>query len=234
MKCTLLCIHGWPMTSATFSSLADELCDINVVAPDLPGFGDTPDDGFDHSLDAYADYVSAIAESIDGDIHLVGLSMGGKIAMKLAARKPMWLRSLILVAPSYPDATIVPAEALTSQLAAFADVDALTALVSGWTSDTAPLVAWAQLASRDAYAWWLTDGRPADIADVIGDISVPTLVLHGENDPLRTPDALREQVVDRLPNAELMVVAGASHCIQMDQPHETALVIREWLGRQRG
>jgi pimeloyl-ACP methyl ester carboxylesterase len=60
------------------------------------------------------------------------------------------------------------------------------------------------------------------------------LVLHGENDPLRTPDALREQVVDRLPNAELMVVAGASHCIQMDQPHETALVIREWLGRQRG
>jgi pimeloyl-ACP methyl ester carboxylesterase len=110
--------------------------------------------------------VADLFESIDGDIHLVGLSMGGKIAMKLAARKPMWLRSLILVAPSYPDATIVPAEALTSQLAAFADVDALTALVSGWTSDTAPLVAWAQLASRDAYAWWLTDGRPADIADV--------------------------------------------------------------------
>ena len=222
------------MTSATFSSLADELCDINVVAPDLPGFGDTPDDGFDHSLDAYADYVSAIAESIDGDIHLLGLSMGGKIAMKLAARKPMWLRSLILVAPSYPDATIVPAEALTSQLAAFADVDGLTALVSEWASDPAPLVAWAQLASRDAFAWWLTDGRPADIANGIGDISVPTLVLHGENDPLRTPDALRERLVDQIAGSEMRVIEGASHCIQMDQPHETALVIREWLGRQRG
>ena len=222
------------MTSATFSSLADELCDITVVAPDLPGFGGTADDGFEHSLDAYADYVSGIAESIDGDIHLLGLSMGGKIAMKLAARQPMWLRSLILLAPSYPDATIVPAEALTSQLAAFADVDALTVLVSEWASDTAPLVAWAQLASRDAFAWWLTDGRTADIANGIGDIRVPTLVLHGENDPLRTSDALRERVVDRIAGCELHVIEGAAHCIQMDQPHETALVIREWLGRQRG
>jgi pimeloyl-ACP methyl ester carboxylesterase len=231
---TLLCIHGWPMTSATFSSLADALTDINVVAPDLPGFGDTPDDGFEHSLNAFADYVSAIAEGIPGEVHLLGLSMGGKIAMQLAARQPMWLRSLILLAPSYPDATIVPAEALTLQLAAFADADALTALVSGWASDTAPLVAWAKLASRDAYAWWLSDGRPADIANGIGDISVPTLVLHGENDPLRTPDALRERLVDRIAGCELHVIEGAAHCIQMDQPHETALVIREWLGRQRG
>jgi pimeloyl-ACP methyl ester carboxylesterase len=231
---TLLCIHGWPMSSATFSSLADELPDINVVATDLPGFGGTPDDGFDHSLDAYADYVSAIAESIDGDIHLLGLSMGGKIAMEIAARQPMWLRSLILLAPSYPDATIVPPEALASQQAAFADVDALTALVSGWASDTAPLVAWAQIASRDAYAWWLTAGRPADISNVVANINVPTLILHGENDPLRTSDALRERVADRIAGSEMRVIEGAAHCIQMDQPHETALVIREWLGRQSG
>jgi pimeloyl-ACP methyl ester carboxylesterase len=43
-----------------------------------------------------------------------------------------------------------------------------------------------------------------------------------------------ERVVDRIAGSELRVIEGASHCIQMDQPHETALVIREWLGRQRG
>ena len=231
---TLLCIHGWPMTSATFSTLAGELPGVNVVAPDLPGFGGTSDDGFEHSLDAYADYVTGIAERIPGGVHLVGLSMGGKIAMYIAARKPTWLQSLILLAPSYPDPTIVSPDALKSQLAAFADVDALTALVGGWASDTAPLVAWAQLASRDAYAWWLTDGRPADIANVVGDISVPTLVMHGENDPLRTPDALRERIVDRIPNAELMVVAGASHCIQLDQPHITAGILHDWMSHQGG
>ncbi len=231
---TLLCIHGWPMTSATFSSLVGELPDVNVVAPDLPGFGGTSDDAFEHSLDAYADFVTAIAERIPGDVHLVGLSMGGKMAMHIAARQPMWLRSLILIAPSYPDATIVSPDALAAQLGAFENVDALTALVSGWASDMAPLVAWAQFASRDAYAWWLTDGRPADISNVVANINVPTLVLHGENDPLRSSDALRERIVVRLPNAELMVVAGASHCIQMDQPHITACVLENWLARHSG
>ncbi len=222
------------MTSATFSSLADELTDINVVAPDLPGFGGTSDSGFEHSLDAYADSVSAIAEEILGEVHLLGLSMGGKIAMHIAARQPMWLRSLILIAPSYPDATIVSPDALAARLGAFENVDTLTALVSGWASDTAPLVAWAQLASRDAYAWWLTDGRPADISNGVANINVPTLVLHGENDPLRSSDALRERIVDRLPNAELRVIAGASHCIQMDQPHITACVLENWLARHSG
>ena len=231
---TLLCIHGWPMSFATFSSLADALTDINIVAPDLPGFGDIPDDGFEHSLDAYADYVSAMAEGIPGEVHLLGLSMGGKIAMQLAARQPKWLRSLILLAPSYPDATIVPPEALASQLAAVADVDALTALVSGWASDTAPLVAWAQLVSRDAYAWWLTDGRPADISNVVANINVPTVVLHGETDPLRTTAALMERVVDRIAGSELRVIECASHCIQMDQPHETAGILQDWMARHSG
>ncbi len=217
------------MTSATFSTLAGELTDVNIVAPDLPGFGGTSDDGFDHSLDAYADYVTGIAERIPGGVHLLGLSMGGKIAMQIAARQPAWLQSLILLAPSYPDATIVSSEALASQLAAFANVDALSALVSGWASDTEPVVAWAQLASRDAYAWWLTDGRPADISNGVANINVPTLVLHGENDPLRSSDALRERIVDRLQNAELMVVAGASHCIQLDQPHITAGILQDWM-----
>lgn len=222
------------MASATFSSLADALPHVNVMSPDLPGFGGASDDGFDHSLDAYADYICKVAAALPAPIHLLGLSMGGKIAMYIAARKPAWLQSLILLAPSYPDQTIVSPDALTSQLAAFADMDALTALVGGWASDTAPLVAWAQLASRGAYAWWLTDGRPADIANVVADIGVPTLVMHGENDPLRTPDALRERIVDRIPNAELSVIAGASHCIQLDKPHITAGILRDWMTHHGG
>jgi pimeloyl-ACP methyl ester carboxylesterase len=222
------------MASATFSSLADALPDCRVVAPNLPGFGDTPDDGFEHSLDSYADFVSAIAEDIPGGVHLVGLSMGGKIAMHIAARQPTWLRSLILLAPSYPDATIISPDALTAQLAAFANVDVLNMLVSGWATETAPLVEWSLLTSRDAYAWWLTDGRPADISNVVGDISVPTLVLHGENDPLRTQATLMAKIVDRIPNADLRVIAGASHCIQMDKPQETARVLENWLAGNSG
>jgi pimeloyl-ACP methyl ester carboxylesterase len=222
------------MSSAAFSTLADELSDIRVVAPSLPGFGGTSDDGFEHSLNAYADFVSVIAEENPGDIHLVGLSMGGKIAMQLAARQPKWLHSLILLAPSYPDATIVAPDVISAQLAAYGDPDALKSLVSGWANDTSPLVEWALQASADAYGCWLTAGRPADISNLVKNIAVLTLVLHGADDPLRTAAGLTERVVERIAGSELRVIDGASHCIHMDQPHETALVIRDWLGRQRG
>lgn len=222
------------MSSATFSSLADELSEVSVVAPNLPGFGATTSDGCGHSLADYAEYICGIADGIDGDIHLVGLSMGGKIAMQVAASQPKWLRSLILLAPSYPDATIVAPDAVAAQLAAYGDPDAVKALVNGWANDTSPLVEWALQASADAYGCWLTSGRPADISNLVKNIAVPTLVLHGANDPLRTAAGLTERVVDRIAGSELRVIDGASHCIQMDQPHETALVIREWLGRQRG
>lgn len=222
------------MSAEAYESLSEALSDVHVVAPSLPGFGETLDEGFDHSLNAYAEFVNGIAEGIGDDIHLVGLSMGGKIAMHLAASQPKWLRSLILLAPSYPDATIVAPNVISGQLAAYGDPDALKSLVSGWANDTGSLVEWAQQASADAYGCWLTAGRPADISHLVNNIVVPTLVLHGEKDPLRTADALMERVVDRIADAEMRVIAGASHCIQMDQPHETAVVLREWLARQRG
>ena len=222
------------MSAEAYESLSEALSDVHVVAPSLPGFGGTADTGFEHSISHYADFVSDVADGIGGDIHLVGLSMGGKIAMHLAASQPKWLRSLILLAPSYPDATIVAPEVISAQLAAYGDTDALKTLVSGWANDTRPIVEWALQASTDAYGCWLTAGRPADISHLVNNIAVPTLVLHGEKDPLRTVDALMERVVDRIADAEIRVVSGASHCIQMDQPHETAVVLREWLARQRG
>jgi pimeloyl-ACP methyl ester carboxylesterase len=222
------------MSSAAFSSLADELSEFSVVAPNLPGFGATTSDACGHSLADYAAYICGIADALDDDIHIVGLSMGGKIAMQVAASQPKWLRSMILLAPSYPYATIVAPDVIAAQLAAYGDPDALKTLVNGWANDTSLLVEWALQASTDAYGCWLTAGRPADISNLVKNIAVPTLVLHGADDPLRTAAALKERIVDRIAGSELRVIDGASHCIQMDQPHETALVIREWLGRQRG
>jgi len=145
-----------------------------------------------------------------------------------------WLKSLILLAPSYPDATIVSSDALNSQLSAYGNVGALTALMSDWANELEPLVSWAQLASRDAYSWWLTDGRPADISGNVREITVPTLVLHGELDPLRTVAQLQTTIVERLTNARLQVVDGASHCIHMDEPYKVAAMIDEWLTRHNG
>jgi pimeloyl-ACP methyl ester carboxylesterase len=74
-------------------------------AIDLPGFGysPTPPDG-DYSLDARAAVIVALIEKrANWPVHLVGNSMGGAIATKIAAHRPDLVRSLTLVSPAMPD-----------------------------------------------------------------------------------------------------------------------------------
>jgi pimeloyl-ACP methyl ester carboxylesterase len=74
-------------------------------ALDLPGFGHSPAprDG-DYSLDARAAAVIALIEKrANWPVHLVGNSMGGAIATKIAAHRPDLVRTLTLISPALPD-----------------------------------------------------------------------------------------------------------------------------------
>jgi pimeloyl-ACP methyl ester carboxylesterase len=75
------------------------------VAPDLPGFGHSPvPANGDYSLDARTDVVIGLIEH-DGHapVHLVGNSMGGAIATRVAARRPDLVETLTLISPALPD-----------------------------------------------------------------------------------------------------------------------------------
>lgn len=231
---TLLCIHGWPMTGAVFSVMAAELTEATVVAPDLPGFGQTPDKGFQHSLTNYAEYICDLAVALPKPVHLVGLSMGGKLALAAAAARPECFQSIILFAPSYPDAFFISPETTLEQLSAYANESALREMVCGWAINPEPIVSWALASSFGAYSWWLTDGRLEDITAAAAGINLPTLVIHGESDPLRTAELLNTTIVDRLENAVFVSIPGASHCIPLDNPDASANVVKAWLARHRG
>jgi pimeloyl-ACP methyl ester carboxylesterase len=74
-------------------------------ALDLPGFGfsPVPPDG-DYALDARAAVVIALIEKrANWPVHLVGNSMGGAIATKIAAHRPDLVRTLTLISPALPD-----------------------------------------------------------------------------------------------------------------------------------
>ncbi|MDD3896684.1 MAG: alpha/beta hydrolase [Candidatus Peribacteraceae bacterium] len=89
MQKTLLCLHGWGGSGASFTELREALAGtgITVLAPDLPGFGGEPEPPEPWDTDAYADWVTAyIRENVKGAYALLGHSHGGRIAIKLAAR----------------------------------------------------------------------------------------------------------------------------------------------------
>lgn len=110
-------LHGLGGSSRNWSQLTPLLSDrLDCWVPDLPGFGWSPPsrDG-DLSPRANARAMAELIEWIGrGPVHLFGNSMGGAIAVQLAARRPDLVRTLTLLSPALPrlvpsrDAIVLP------------------------------------------------------------------------------------------------------------------------------
>src|SRR5580693_6935944 len=100
-----LCVHGLAGSSRNWTDLIDLLrprlaCD----ALDLPGFGDSPPrPDRRYSIAALAQTVAALIESRNTSVHLIASSLGGAVAVKLAATRPDLVRTLTLISPALPD-----------------------------------------------------------------------------------------------------------------------------------
>ncbi|MFC4560454.1 alpha/beta fold hydrolase [Nocardiopsis mangrovi] len=98
-------VHGLGGASTNWTDLMGALCsDVAGEAPDLPGFGQSPppDDGA-YGLDAQAAVVIDLIEAGPYPVHLLGNSMGGAVAVRVAASSPHLVRSLSLLSPALPD-----------------------------------------------------------------------------------------------------------------------------------
>lgn len=98
-------VHGLGGSSTNWTDLAGLLAPVaGGTALDLPGFGySEPAGGFDFSLEAHAEVVARHIEDVGAPVHLLGNSMGGAIALIVAARRPELLRTLTLISPAMPD-----------------------------------------------------------------------------------------------------------------------------------
>lgn len=101
-----LFVHGLGGESIEFADVACALADrVDWYALDLPGFGESPPPSDqDLTIDAHARAVVDVIEVIGrGAVHLVGNSMGGAVATRVAAEHPALVRSLTLISPALPD-----------------------------------------------------------------------------------------------------------------------------------
>ena len=175
-----------------------------AVAIDLVGFGRNRFFLRHSSLPlAFADVAGLLGRWIDASfdepVHVVGNSMGGHIAIHLAARRPDIIRSLTLVNSTGIPLEIAPGQHLKNLIVprgalSFATILARDALRSGPTAIT---VAFARLLRDDA--------RP-----LIAQIRLPTLLLWGERDPL-VPLAYAKQMHELIAGSKLVVVPEAGH-----------------------
>ena len=103
MQPTLVCLHGWGGSKESFAELRAALAGvpIEVLAPDLPGFGAEPEPERPWTVDDYAAWAErwiAAHRREGGPLWLLGHSHGGRIAMKLAVRGNVRVDRLFLCA----------------------------------------------------------------------------------------------------------------------------------------
>jgi pimeloyl-ACP methyl ester carboxylesterase len=99
-------VHGLGGASTNWTDLMAQLQPrLDLLAPDLPGFGHSPPpDNGDYRLGALARTLARLIEqSGRGPVHLFGNSLGGAVSVRLAAQRPDLVRTLTLVSPALPD-----------------------------------------------------------------------------------------------------------------------------------
>jgi pimeloyl-ACP methyl ester carboxylesterase len=233
----VLCLHGWPNTNRVWRPLADSLllaAPFRIVAPDLRGFGasDAPEAGY--TCAQFADDAIAIAEGLGlSGYALFGHSMGGKLAQVAAARQPAGLAALVLLTPG----TVVgapPGEA-ASRKAIRGDEAKTAEMLAGWAARPLPepkkieLVQDALKVSRAAWDGWIDTMRGEDFTAEVGQIAVPTLVVGGGKDPLRSEEELRREVVGRIPGAVYASLPQCGHLPHLEEPTTLAALVVNFL-----
>jgi len=95
----ILFLHDFPLSRGTWSKQVDEFkTRFRVIAPDLPGFGESEAAYGPSSMNSLAEDLHALLEHlVTGPVILAGHAMGGLVALAFASAFPRFLRGLVLV-----------------------------------------------------------------------------------------------------------------------------------------
>jgi 2-succinyl-6-hydroxy-2,4-cyclohexadiene-1-carboxylate synthase len=95
-KPTLVLLHGFLGSANDWSALIEQLPDYHCIALDLPGHGKAREHRFNRMADLPLWFQQQLQQHNIADYHLLGYSLGGRLALQLAATQPIGLQSLLL------------------------------------------------------------------------------------------------------------------------------------------
>jgi 2-hydroxymuconate-semialdehyde hydrolase len=215
-----------------------------VIAPDQLGFGETATgEPRTYGRAAWTDHALALLDTLGVDrVDVIGNSMGGAIALSLAAARPAAIRRIVLmgsmgVAMALPDG-LDRVWGYRPSVENMREVIGLFAYNRGLITDE--LVTMRYESSRhppvrDAWAAMFPEPRQRWVDDLalsgaeLSAIGQPVLMVHGRDDnvvPWRSSAAL----LDLLPDARLHVITGCGHWTMIEKTHDFLSVVEPFLG----
>ncbi|MCI5082583.1 MAG: alpha/beta hydrolase [Saprospiraceae bacterium] len=256
---TLLMIHGLGSYMLAWNKLVDELSgDFRCVRLDLPGYGRSSGGDFAYDMSFFGKAVADFAKAKKlKNIVLVGHSMGGQIALKMAIDKHLPVQKLVLLAPAGLETFSDEQKAWFKQFTTPAIIKMANEqqiknnfglnFYGGQLPEDAHFMyedrldMRAQEATYSAYAEMIPKCVMGmlneEVYPDLSKVSQETLVIYGENDALIPnkllhPNMTSAQVADlakAIPQVSIKLLAECGHFVQWDQATKTATLIREHL-----
>lgn len=226
--------HGLLFSGWMFHAQIDALrSDYRCVAVDWRGQGESPPARGGYDMDTLSQDAIALIEQLGvAPVHYVGLSMGGFVGQRIAARRPELVRSLVLLDTSAQpedrwNAIQDTALSLIYRVAGIAPVRRpVEKIMFGPTFRADP-------GSKEIVDEWVGMLSRCDregmrraimgvvtrkgVTDEIGSIKAPTLVAVGEHDAATVP-AKAERIAQLVPGARLEIIKESGHSSTIEQP----------------
>jgi pimeloyl-ACP methyl ester carboxylesterase len=238
---TLLLIHAFPLDATMWDEQVNALRgDGDVLAPSLPGFGGTPPVGDVLSVDAMADFLAGELDRAGAEKALVcGLSMGGYAAFSLWRLHQNRVAGLLLAdtrAEADDDAGRERRRAVAEKMRAEGS-GAMAENPPPLLSEGADPALWERVkgiirrqpGEAIAAASMGMAERP-DSTPILRTIDVPTTIVVGSADAM-TPPPMSEAMAEAIPSAELVVLDGAGHLSNLEDPEGFLSALRQLAAR---
>ena len=239
-------VHGVPDTPALWEPLiaALGLKPGEWLAPALPGFGRAVPAGFTCTKDAYADWLIAELEKLNGPVHLVGHDWGAAQAWNYAFAHPETLERLVIMSVPHP-ANMGRQLKAAPQNSSYArnfqkegSENNLTAEgLAGWVKDPAERAKYVEAFKRSSFAGMMNYYRanypsapePDAPAQVFPKINVPVLVIHGMKDTALLSMGHNDTWDQVSKDTTLVMAPDAGHFVQHDAADLVNGSVRAWL-----
>ena len=232
----LILIHGGEGSLAMYDTFRPLLGDgIRAIAYDQRDTGASRNPPTPYRMADLAQDCAALIRGLGYDkAHIFGVSYGGTIALQLAVTVPEVVGTLA-VGATFPSASFGRGQEVARVLTLPPGERAeamLGFLLSEQGQRSEPLVAETRsvLVRRrtDADARRIDALRGYDVADRLGGIAVPTLLVYGQDDPL-APPSVGQRIAAAIPGARLETLPRLRHGITLEGRHTTAALLREFV-----
>jgi pimeloyl-ACP methyl ester carboxylesterase len=246
---TVLLVHGTGVSARSWGEQVRSLGRaLRVVAVDLPGHGES-DPTSEVTLEGYADAAQGVLEALGTrPVVAVGHSLGGAVALMLAARQRKIVNGLVLVSscarlPSsggiletlfwlLPD--VIRKVVFVAMRAVFVAMAKKILFAPGAPPEAVRVgIEEIRTCRPETILKDTAVGRAMDLEELARGLSVPTLILCGGQDRL-TPPALSERLRDLIPHSRLHLVAAAGHMLPLEAPQQVTDAILEFVGTCTG